>query len=335
MQHIDIISAVPSRFENALKTGDLFFFPSTIEKHTEQEIQYEIRLCPALQHKPALPTPHFSDDLIDSEITDHTPKGKKFDPFLPPYNNNLHVGDLKDEVSQEEFAILLNKYSVVPQHFLMVTKEFRSQASPLMPHELLQSYTMVLSARKIGKKIFAFYNCGNNSGASQPHKHIQFVPIEDDGPPIERLARQAKLDFADRPFSLTKLSYASHSYRFPTNLDTYPQERLEELLANAFLQLLDLSISTIRHDPEYPAGTPSYNVIMTLEHLHIVPRRLEHYTLEKTGEKLNINALGFAGMLLVKSDEELAAVKREGVGKILRGVGLSSVHDIQVEGQMD
>ena len=38
-------------------------------------------------------------------------------------------------------------------------------------------------------------------------------------------------------------------------------------------------------------------------------------------------------MLLVKSSEELAAVKREGVAKILRGVGLASVHDIQVQGQ--
>jgi len=333
MQHIDIVSSIPSRFDNALKTGDLFFFPSTIEKHFEQEIQYEIRLCPALQHKPALPTPHFSNDLIDSEITLETPKGKKSDPFLPPYNKNLHVGDLKDELSQEEYTVLLNKYSVVPQHFLLVTKEFKSQASPLMPSELLQTYTMLLSARKIGKRIFAFYNCGDNSGASQAHKHIQFIPIEDDGPPIERLARQAQLEFADRPFSLTKLSYASHSYRFPTNLDTYPQERLEELLANVFLQLLDLAISTIRHDPEYPAGIPSYNVMITLEHLHIVPRRLENYTLEETGDKLNINALGFAGMLLVKSEEELAAVKREGVSKILRGVGLASVHDIQVAGQ--
>lgn len=129
------------------------------------------------------------------------------------------------------------------------------------------------------------------------------------------------------------MSYASHSYRFPTNLEAYPREGLEELLANAFLQLLDLAISTIRHEPDYPAGTPSYNVIMTLEHLHIIPRRLENYVLEDTGDKLNINALGFAGMLLVKSSEELAAVKREGVAKILRGVGLASVHDIQVQGQ--
>ena len=42
MEHIiDIVSSIPSRFGNALKTGDLFFFPSTIEKHIEQEIQVD------------------------------------------------------------------------------------------------------------------------------------------------------------------------------------------------------------------------------------------------------------------------------------------------------
>lgn len=138
--------------------------------------------------------------------------------------------------------------------------------------------------------------------------------------------------YPDRPFSLSRLSYASHTYRFPSRLDGYPPDRLEMVLANAFLQLLDLAISTIRHDPDYPAGSPSYNVILTLEHLHIIPRRQENYILEETGDKISVNALGFAGMLLVKSPEELEVVKRESVSKILRGVGLASVHDIQVEG---
>jgi len=34
---------------------------------------------------------------------------------------------------------------------------------------------------------------------------------------------------------------------------------------------------------------------------------------------------------LVKSHEELEAVKDESISKILRGVGLQSVHDLQVE----
>ncbi|KDR75161.1 hypothetical protein GALMADRAFT_249099 [Galerina marginata CBS 339.88] len=332
MQHSDIVSKVPSCFDKALEAGDLLFFPSTIEKHVDSGIEYEIRLCPALQHKPPLPTPHFDKGVKGADPGASFQEQKEnSDPFTPPYNENLYVGDLKDEESEEGFVVLLNKYSVVPHHFLLVTKEFKSQASPLMPPELVQVYLLLLAARKLGKKLFGFYNCGDISGASQPHKHIQFLPLDDDGPPIEGLARQAQIEFADRPFSLGNLAYANHSYRLPTYLDTYTQDKLEAVLADAFLRLLDLSISTIRHDPEYPSGKPSYNVIMTLEHLHIIPRRQENYMLE-TGDKLSVNALGYAGMFLVKSEEELEVVKQETISKILRGVGLASIHDIQVEG---
>lgn len=36
-------------------------------------------------------------------------EGKVYDPFEPPYNINLHVGDLRDEESQEEFVVLVRK----------------------------------------------------------------------------------------------------------------------------------------------------------------------------------------------------------------------------------
>ncbi|KAF5321575.1 hypothetical protein D9619_001543 [Psilocybe cf. subviscida] len=326
--HIDIINKVPAAFEKGLASGDLFFFPSTVEKHTESTVEYQIRLCPALQHKPTLPTPHFEPPASP------TKKDKSFDPFAPPYNENLYVAELKDEESNEDFVILLNKYSVVPQHFLMVTKDFKSQGSPLMPSELVQTYLLLSAARKTGKKFFAFYNCGDNSGASQAHKHIQFIPLAEgeDGPPVEVLAKKAQISFPDRPFSLQQLSYANHCYRFPSGLADFSPDQLEGVMADAFLKLLDLAISTIRHDPDYPVGNPSYNVVITLDHMHIIPRRQENYILESNGEKVSVNALGFAGMLLVKSDEEMEDVKRETISKILRGVGLESVHELQVEG---
>jgi len=257
--------------------------------------------------------------------------GKTYDPFAPPYNVNLHVGNLKDEEAQEEFVVLLNKFSVVPQHFLLVTKEYKPQSSPLMPSELVQTYLLLSAARKSGKKFFAFYNCGDNSGASQPHKHIQFLPLESqDGPPIDRLARRAHVESPEKPFSLHQLSYASHSYRFPSYFDTFSSDRLEMIISDAFLQLLDATISTIRHHPDYPVGSPSYNVIITLEHMHIIPRRKDGHVLEGTGEKLCVNSLGFAGMLLAKSQEEVEAVKQEGISKILRSVGLENMYDNQV-----
>lgn len=336
--HAELVRQIPTSYEKAVTSGDLLFFPSTVHKHVDVDVEFEIRLCPALQKKPTTETqPSIIpvDPAADAGLATQGNKGTVFDPFSPPYNANLFVGELQDEDSQEEYVVLLNKYSVVPNHFLLVSKEFKSQSTPLFPPDLVQMYTILIEAKKAGLKALSFYNCGDNSGASQPHKHAQFIPIEDDGPPVEKLARRTKLETPTRPFTLASLPYANHVYRFPSELPSAEPDELQETLCQAFMALLELVISTIRHDPDYPAGKPSYNVLLTLEHLHVIPRRFETHVLQETGDKLSVNSLGFAGMLLVKSEEELEAVKKEGVGKILRSVALNSVHDIQVAGQTE
>jgi ATP adenylyltransferase len=100
------------------------------------------------------------------------------------------------------------------------------------------------------------------------------------------------------------------------------QEEIEFALGSIFMNLLDLVIATVRNDPDHPVGSPSFNVLLSLEHMHIIPRRQENHELKVTKDKMSINALGFAGMLLVKSDEELEAVKIENILDILAGVGV-------------
>ncbi|KAG6903059.1 hypothetical protein C0995_006246 [Termitomyces sp. Mi166 len=199
-----------------------------------------------------------------------------------------------------------------------------------MPSDLVQTYLLLAEARKAGKQYFAFYNCGEHSGASQPRKHIQFIPVDDGNLPIEVLARATNLEVQDKPFSLSTLPYANHVFRFPSQLSSSTSDKIEQTLSSAFLSLLDLVVSTVRHDPDYPSGRPSYNVLITLEHIHLIPRKQDVYTIPETGSKVSVNALGFAGMLLVKSEEELEALKKESIGKVLGSVGLKSVHDIQV-----
>lgn len=49
------------------------------------------------------------DATDDAAIASGGNEGKVYDPFEPPYNINLHVGDLRDEESQEEFVVLVRK----------------------------------------------------------------------------------------------------------------------------------------------------------------------------------------------------------------------------------
>lgn len=66
--------------------------------------------------------------------------------------------------------------------------------------------------------------------------------------------------------------------------------------------------------------------------MYLIPRKHEFHVLSESGEKMSVNALGYAGMLLVKNGEELEAVKKEGPGKILRSVGVESVIEELVKG---
>jgi len=179
----ELISSLPRKFEQARGSGDLVFYSSTVSEHVELGVKFQVTHCPALQSKP--------QNVTTSEKP-AVPSGKTpIDPFSPPYNPNLYLGDLNSE--DGEYVALLNKFSVIPEHFLLVTKDYQSQSLPLMPPELAQVYQLLSASRRLGKTFAAFYNCGEHSGASQPHKHIQFIPVKEDGPPIESLARSAVL----------------------------------------------------------------------------------------------------------------------------------------------
>ena len=120
----------------------------------------------------------------------------------------------------------------------------------------------------------------------------------------------------DKPFALSGLPFANHVRRLalPSSA-TARREELETALGTAFLDLLELCISTVRHAADYPPGAPSYNVLLTrLGHMYVFPRlgRQDAHVLAVSGERLSVNALGFAGFLLVKSPAELETVVAEG-----------------------
>ncbi|KAF8308367.1 hypothetical protein DL93DRAFT_2064028 [Clavulina sp. PMI_390] len=337
----ELITSLPQAFEKGLESGDLLFFESTVTKHAENGVDFEIRKCPALLHKPTLPTPHFNGAPPTATASDD--KAGKPDPFAPPYPKGLCLGQLKGE-DDSEYIVMLNKFSVVKHHFLLITKDFQSQNIPPTPPDLVMAYQILLAARRTRpapREFLAFFNCGERSGASQPHKHLQFIPLEEYGGPMEVAISKAGIDTENKAFSLPAFPYAHYIRRLPTRLQSasIAVDELYDALAQAFMSLLDLTIAAIRNDPEeHPRGSPSYNVILTPEHLMVVPRSKEKFTISPSalpadapqreeGLSMSINSLGFAGMFLVKSDEEGARVSEVGVVKMLAGVGVPRMAD--------
>lgn len=169
---------VKKKFALAIEQGDAFFYPSdkiVLRGSDTTQVLWQIRTVPALLKKPtpnAIHTP--SDGEEKKDRTGQNPK----DVFAPPYVPNLLVRDLQDH------ALLLNKFCVVPQHFLLVTTEFESQELPPSPRTLTLAYKIIAAHKLNGhsaSELLAFYNCGQLSGASQPHRHVQFVQC----PPLD------------------------------------------------------------------------------------------------------------------------------------------------------
>ena len=209
------------------------------------------------------------------------------DPFLPPYRDELFVADIS-----ETHAALLNKWSVLDHHLLIVTRAFEEQESALGASDFEALWACMAEFEALG-----FYNAGQQAGASQPHKHLQLVPLPlgTDRPPAARtrLPIESLLDTGLLPFAYARASLPDRS----RGLGADPGDQLELL----YRQLLE----ELRLDGGCgPRG--AYNLLLTRDWMLIVPRTCDAW------DGIAINALGFAGALLVGDREALEKLSRCG-----------------------
>ncbi|GAA5899545.1 uncharacterized protein JCM6883_005256 [Sporobolomyces salmoneus] len=314
---------IKQQYNQAIKNGTVLFTESeVIELEDERtQIPFEVRFAPALAKKPT---------KSDGEKAQEKPK----DPFAPPYQPDLFVAEdtvKEDEDDRgEEFAVLLNKFCVTPRHFLLVTKDFVKQTTPLSPVEVFAAFS-ILKQLGTREKHLAFFNCGPESGASQPHKHLQFIPLSNGVAPFDAFIDSNRPQDTRACFQLP-LPYANFTALL--DLPTSPQD-IPGYLGDRFLLLLDLMIDHLRRLAEaspslFSSSDPirlsnlSYNVIITTQYIHLVPRSAELFKTEE-GREISINSLGFAGMVLVKEQEALKEIRKVGVVEVLKGVGYRPV----------
>jgi ATP adenylyltransferase len=194
-------------------------------------------------------------DPIDPSTTSLSPKSN---PFLP-YNPAVFVADLS-----VTHVCLLNKYSVVSGHVLLVTREYREQESLLDEHDFDAFFACLSQIDGL-----CFYNSGPAAGASQPHKHLQFVPFplaaEGDAPRGAPLARlwEASNCQPGKIGSSRRLPFQHRLARLPApDVDGAAQAALA-----LYQQMLD-ELSLCRSGMPQP-----YNLLLTS------PQTSEHYGL--------------------------------------------------------
>ncbi|KAL6867018.1 alpha-galactosidase [Trichoderma novae-zelandiae] len=324
----------------ALAANELHYFPTQVTILHINSIPFQLRFSPALANKPKGPPP-----------PDPAQPRKPFDPFAHP-PASLFVTDLGPH-----HYLVLNKFAVVPEHFILATKEFKLQTHLLEESDLQAALACIdayeqarqtaddddghvdasSSSRERasqGDGLFAFFNAGDHSGASQPHRHIQLLPISrmKDGlgkdSSWDVLAQQAEL--------LEKTPFATFSE--PISTETSPADlhaaylRLYKKACRAVAQHTHTESTETAPDDEIASTgevSISYNMAMTRDRLVVCPRLSDGGEIRDSETSspagfLALNGTVLAGTALVKSEVEWEALKKSPgqLLAVLRSIGV-------------
>lgn len=294
LAHGALWSRVQRRQEEAFASGALKPIDTALEFIEDDGVRFLVRVVANLARKDA-------DRL--RQVEQSRSSGASTNPFLP-YEEALFVADLSTT-----HLTLLNKFNVIDHHLLIVTRRFVQQET-LLDLADFQALCQVLAEREG----LGFYNGGAAAGASQPHKHLQWVPLPlvDAMPwgPFDTLLRDAVRGGAE---TVPGLPFR-HAF---AALDPALAERpfaLAEVLHERYQTLLQrLGMGPIRIDGEIRQSGP-YNLLVTRDWLLLVPRRQEEFA------GISINALGFVGSLFVRNQAQLDTLKSRGPMAVLRAV---------------
>lgn len=232
----------------------------------------------------------------------------RIDPFLP-HEPDLFVADLSDT----HFA-LLNKFNVIERHLLIVTRAFVAQEMQLDPADF-----EALAGCMAEIDGLAFYNGGTVAGASQPHKHLQLVPLPlgRGGPPLPVEALLKHVAGREGILRVPGLAFR-HALAWLDDATFEDIGAAARRLHALYLALLAATgLRTEGRLAEIRQAGP-YNLLATRRWMLLVPRSSERC------ESISVNALGFAGSLFVRDAAQLALLKRIGPMALLRATAVAS-----------
>ena len=273
-------SLVKTTTKQGLKSGALLSIPTECELVEQDGVVFIVRILLNLVRK---------DEAKKKQ-------SKDFNPFLP-YEQDLWVADISDT-----HVCILNKFNVVDNHLLIITRAFEEQESLLTQQDFAAMWACLADIDGL-----AFYNGGKIAGASQKHKHLQIVPLPLGNTgvkvPIEALFG-AEFTSVGKvpglPFIHALTRFDSDLTKSPIDAGAATLERYQALLKAVGL--------------ENKIG--AYNLLVTREWMLMVGRSRECF------ESISVNSLGFAGALLVRNQEQLQLLKQYGAMNILKSVGI-------------
>ena len=192
------------------------------------------------------------------------------DPFATPDPALI----VRDRLTPTHRAIL-NKFSVLREHLLVVTRGHEDQRDLLDVRDF-----EALAICMADAEVLAFYNGGREAGASQAHKHIQVVTLP--------LSPRHSVPMDTRLAGSEKLPFRHAFARLEPGQATRPAEMSRRYTA-------------LHREAGLEAPKP-YNLLLTHEWMLVVPRSRDRF------EGVSINSLAFAGSFFVRDAKHAHAI---------------------------
>lgn len=283
----DLLGLIDRTAVRALDTGTLLPIRTEQTSISDGGFEFSVRWVTSLADK---------DAARVEAVTRRTPD---FNPFLPP-EPALTVAEL----GAAHLAVL-NKYPVIERHLLIVTRQFEAQDAPLTAADFAALAQVMQAHGGLG-----FYNGGTTAGASQAHKHLQWIP------PANGLqcfsARLPSVPGEVREDAALPWRHACASLDPGTWHLAEDWTRCGARLHDAYVRAcsaLDM--------PSDAGPMPPYNLLVTRAGLTVIPR-----SREKCAD-ISVNALGFAGSLFVRHPEQIERLRAIGPLALLTGVAMA------------
>ncbi|TVY43090.1 Diadenosine 5',5'''-P1,P4-tetraphosphate phosphorylase [Lachnellula subtilissima] len=309
---------VRGQFRTAQEAGDLTFYSTQVSILSCNGLPFQIRFSPALASKPKSNKPRNS---------------KLVDPFENP-QKGLFLADLSPT-----HYLVLNKFPVIPDHFILATKRFQEQTDLLEEEDISAAYECLKAYRAQGEELFGFFNSGEHSGASQPHRHIQFLPVEsmrngiEEGTSWDVLADNltGNQDTADLPFTYFVSEIPDADIATPSQLHKIYTALYDRALraTQKFAECPGNSFSLLETTRKGESPI-SYNIGLTDRKMVLCPRVSEGSKIKSIeGDVIGpiaLNGTVLGGTLLIKSNEEWQALRNDEskLKEVLQAIGIPS-----------
>ncbi|ENO89125.1 ATP adenylyltransferase family protein [Thauera linaloolentis] len=289
------IEAIDARSAGALTSGALQPVQAEQTEMEDGGMRFIVRWVSSLAVKDAAKAAGASQVAIPGG-----PRDPNFNPFLNP-DPELTVGPLGDE-----HVVILNKFPLSERHLVLARRAFEEQLLPLARGDFAALATIMAEAGGIG-----LYNGGAAAGASQRHKHVQWMPPAEGNASLRLFAPGLPAGLPEQGVAQHPALPMKHCFVRVCCGEGVPVEVAADSLHAAYR----LACETLDLQPGADGLLPPCNLLASDGWLLMLPRSEECF------EGISMSAVCFGGTLYIRQPEQIESIRRVGPLKALAAVG--------------